>query len=68
MESGVQDYSLDDAWDDYRLGMILVSYVPIVIHHLLSHEGSRGISVLKARIKRIFYAIHDCRALDIIRT
>ncbi len=68
MDSGVQSYSIDDAWDDYRLGMILVSYIPIVIHHLLSHEGSRGISVLKARIKRIFYAIHDCRALDVIRT
>ena len=66
IEAGVSDYSVDDAWNDYLLGMILVLYVPIVIHHLLSHEGSRGQSVLKARIKRLFYAIHDCGALEII--
>lgn len=66
MESGVQSYTIDEAWNDYRLGIICLSYIPVVIHHLLSHEGSRGISVLRARVKRIFYAIHECRALETI--
>jgi len=66
MESRVQSYSIDEAWNDYRLGIICLAYIPVVIHHLLSHEGSRGISVLRARVKRIFYAIHECRALETI--
>lgn len=66
MESGVMSYSIDQAWNDYRLGIICLSYIPVVVHHLLSHEGSRGISVLRARVKRIFHAIHECSALESI--
>jgi len=64
--SGVKNYSIDQAWNDYQLGIICLSYIPVIVHHLLSHEGSHGISVLRARVKRIFHAIHECRSLEIL--
>lgn len=65
-ESGVDNYTLEEAWRDYRIGIILSSYVPVSAHHFLSHEGSRGISILKAMIKRIFYAFHKCDVLELL--
>ena len=67
MDSGVSNYTFEEAWRDYRIGIILSSYVPVCAHHFLSHEGSRGAKVLKAMIKRIFYAFHECQALDLIK-
>ena len=66
-DSGVDNYAPDEAWRDYRIGIILSSYVPVSAHHFLSHEGSRGIAVLKAMIKRIFYALHECDVLDLLK-
>jgi hypothetical protein len=67
LKSGVQNYKIENGWDDYRLGIILSSYVPVGAHHFLSHEGSRGISVLQAMIKRIFYAFHECDVLELLK-
>ena len=67
LESGVQNYTIENAWDDYRIGIIFSSYVPVVAHHFLSHEGSRGISILQAMIKRIFYAFHECDVLELLK-
>jgi len=63
----VRNYTIENAWDDYRLGIIFSSYVPVVAHHFLSHEGSRGISILRAMIKRIFYAFHECDVLELLK-
>lgn len=67
LRSGVRNYTIENAWDDYRLGIIFSSYVPVVAHHFLSHEGSRGISILRAMIKRIFYAFHECDVLELLK-
>ena len=67
LDSGVTNYTFQEAWRDYRLGIIASSYVPVAAHHFLSHEGSRGISILKAMIKRIFFAINDCDALELLK-
>lgn len=66
LDSGVTNYTFDEAWRDYRLGIILSSYVPVSAHHFLSHEGSRGISILKAMIERLFYAFHECEVLELL--
>lgn len=66
LASGVKDFSIDEAWRDYRLSIILSAYVPVAAHHFLSHEGSRGKAVLQAMINRIFYAIHECDALAVL--
>ncbi len=65
--SGVRGYPIDEAWRDYQIGIILSSYVPVAAHHFLSHEGSRGRSVLQAMIKRIFHALHECKALELLK-
>ena len=67
LDSGVTNYTFEEAWSDYRLGIILSSYVPVSAHHFLSHEGSRGTSILKAMIKRIFYAFHECDVLELLK-
>ena len=67
LEAGVQNYTIENAWDDYRIGIIFSSYVPVVAHHFLSHEGSRGISILQAMIKHIFYAFHECDVLELLK-
>ena len=67
LDSGADNYTLDEAWRDYRIGIILSSYVPVAAHHFLSHEGSRGKAVLKAMIKRIFFAFHECEVLDLLK-
>ena len=63
----VTNYTFEEAWRDYRIGIILSSYVPVAAHHFLSHEGSRGISVLKAMIERIFYALNECEVLELLQ-
>ena len=66
LDSGVKNYSRDDAWRDYRLSIIISAYIPVVAHHFLSHEGSHGIGILQAMIRRIFYAVHECNALELL--
>lgn len=66
LSSGVKNFSIEEAWRDYRLSIILSAYVPVAAHHFLSHEGSRGKTVLQAMINRIFYAIHECDALEVL--
>ncbi len=65
--SGVSDYSLGGAWRDYRSALLFYTYVPVTAHHLISHEGSRGVPLLKAMITRIFRALHECKALEVLR-
>lgn len=66
LDHGVTDYTFDEAWRDYRTGIITSSYVPVAAHHFLSHEGWHGIAVLKAMIKRIFYAMNQCDAAELL--
>ncbi len=66
LNSGVTNYSFDEAWRDYRIGIIVSSYVPVAAHHFLSHEGTHGMDVLKAMIKRIFYAMNECDVLELL--
>ena len=67
LKLGVTNYTFDEAWRDYRIGIILSSYVPVAAHHFLSHEGSRGLSVLKAMIERIFFALNECEVLELLK-
>ena len=67
VREGVSDYTLGEAWRDYRSALIYCSYVPVTAHHLISHEGSRGVPLLKAMITRMFRAIHECRALELLK-
>lgn len=67
LKSGVRNYTIEDAWDDYRLGIIYASYVPVAAHHFLSHEGSKGISLLRAMTERLFYAMHECDVLELLK-
>lgn len=66
LESGVKTYTFEDAWRDYRVGILILSYIPVTAHHLISHEGHRGQALLKAMIQRIYHAIHETDALDLI--
>jgi hypothetical protein len=67
LKSGVRNYTIENAWDDYRLGIIYASYIPVGAHYFLSHEGSKGISLLRAMIERLFYAMHECDVLELLK-
>ena len=65
--AGVGDYTLGEAWRDYRSALIFCCYIPITAHHLISHEGTRGVPLLKAMITRFYRALHECRALELLK-
>jgi thiamine kinase-like enzyme len=67
IKSGVNNYSFEDAWRDYRVGILILSYVPVTAHHLLSHEGSRGPALLQAIIHRVYHAINETDALELLK-
>lgn len=66
VESGVKNYGFEDAWRDYRVGILILAYIPVTAHHLLSHEGSRGPALLQAIIQRVYHAINETDALELL--
>jgi len=63
---GVQDFSADDAWRHYQLGLLQLLYTPIAFHHVLSHEAGRSQELLRAIIERQFHAVLESDACEIL--
>ncbi|GAB5470044.1 MAG: hypothetical protein Kilf2KO_30740 [Rhodospirillales bacterium] len=61
---GVSDYSAEEAWRDFRIGILSALYIPVCFHSVLSHEGGRAIRLLEAQAHRMFRAAAECRSLE----
>ncbi len=60
---GVENYSLDEAWRDFRVGLLNALYIPVCFHSNISHEGARAIRLLEALTHRMFRAAEECNAM-----
>ncbi|MEO1193345.1 MAG: phosphotransferase [Pseudomonadota bacterium] len=63
-EGGVAHYSPDQAWQDFRLGIVNAAYFPVCFHGNLANEGKRGRDLMEALVRRIFHAAVTCDALS----
>lgn len=63
---GVQEFSADDAWQHFRLGLLQLLYTPVAFHHVLSHEAGRGRELLRVIIERQFHSAIESDACGIL--
>lgn len=63
VSGGVSGYSDDEAWRDFRVGLLNALHIPVCYHSNISHEGTVGIRLLEAQVHRMFRAIEECNAL-----
>jgi hypothetical protein len=63
---GVPNFSTDDAWLHYRLGLLQLLYTPVAFHHVLSHEAGRSQELLRVIIERQFHSAIETDACGIL--
>ena len=59
---GVQDYSFERAWDDYRACSLICLYYPVTVHLAEEAAGRRGAALARSQIERFFAAAMDLTA------
>ncbi|MEZ5225767.1 MAG: phosphotransferase [Acidimicrobiales bacterium] len=64
--SGVSDYTADDAWRDYRRGMLFSLTHATVIAGTLDHTNERGRRYVTEMVRRVFAAIDDLALVELI--
>jgi aminoglycoside phosphotransferase (APT) family kinase protein len=60
---GVNDYTVEQAWGDYRLGMVLALTALVTFSHALATGGARGQALGAVLTERLFGALAEC-AID----
>jgi aminoglycoside/choline kinase family phosphotransferase len=63
---GVPDYSQDQAWRDFRIGILACLYNPVSFHRVMLAAGSRGKALAEAMIHRFFHAAVECDACAVL--
>ena len=64
----VKDYSADQAWSDYRLGILYAWTLAVVIAGTLDPTNERGFAWMSQMIKRNSIAINDLDCLQVLET
>ncbi len=64
----VKDYSADQAWSDYRLGILYAWTLAVVIAGTLDPTNERGFAWMSQMIKRNSIAINDLDCLQVLGT
>lgn len=67
LENGVNDYSLQECWRDYRLAMLEIFVFWIVAGGHCDYEGERATAYLHNTLARFDAAILDLRSAELIR-
>jgi hypothetical protein len=62
LANDVHDYSWDSCWDDYRLSMLRMLFMPL----FWFHETRLPADLWLARLERVILAVEDLRCLDVI--
>ncbi len=60
---GVEGYCMDEAWRDFRVGILSALYAPVCFHRHIGSGGERAVLLLEALVRRIFHAAETCDAL-----
>ena len=58
LAGGVTDYSFEDLWDDYRMGLVTQLTIP-VIGQSMDPGNDRGRQLMEAMVERAFIAVDD---------
>ncbi len=65
-EQGVTGYSTDDAWEDYRRGVLYVWIIAVVIAGTLDPTNERGLRWMAEMLRRSVAAIDDLDLIDLL--
>jgi hypothetical protein len=63
---GVTDYSLDQAWHDYRLSAIVATLNPVLVYYMFKTGGARGTALGEAMTHRFFCDLVECGAEAVV--
>ncbi len=66
IRSGVSDYGLDEAWEDYRRAVLYLWTYAVVIGGGLDPDNPRGHEWLRHMVQRCGAAIEDLNCLDLL--
>jgi len=64
--NGIGDYSFDEAWADYRMGVLYIWVFATVIAGTLDPTNERGNAWMSQMVKRNCIAIEDLSCLDLL--
>ena len=67
LENGVNDYSFQKCWSDYRLAMLEIFIFWIVTGGYCDYDGERATTYLHNTLERFDAAISDLRSAELIR-
>ncbi|MBT3624187.1 MAG: phosphotransferase [Gammaproteobacteria bacterium] len=64
--AGIKDYSVEKAWNDYRVGVLYSWTVAVVIAGTLDPANDRGFAWMSKMVERNGLAINDLNCLDLL--
>jgi aminoglycoside/choline kinase family phosphotransferase len=65
-ENGVQGYSFDQCWDDYRAAVMGCLTYPVVAAGSIDLANDRGVELANKMLRRSLSAINDLKAYEIL--
>jgi hypothetical protein len=66
INAGIEDYSFEKAWNDYRVGVLYSWTVAVVIAGTMDPANERGFSWMSKMVERNGKAINDLNCLNLI--
>ena len=64
--AGIKDYSVEKAWNDYRVGVLYSWTVAVVIAGTMDPANERGFAWMSKMVERNALAINDLNCLDLL--
>ncbi len=66
LAGGVTDYSIDNAWHDYRVCAIVAMLNPVLVYYMFKTGGPRGTALGEAMTHRFFCDLVECGAEAVV--
>jgi hypothetical protein len=66
INAGIKDYSVEKAWNDYRIGVLYSWTVAVVIAGTMDPANDRGFAWMAKMVERNGLAINDLDCLDLL--
>ena len=65
-EAGVEGYSLERCWEDYRCAVLYLFTYAVVIAGTLDHSNERGAAMVRELASRSAETIHEVGSLELL--
>ncbi len=66
LERGISGYSYDECWTDYRKGLLMFTFIPVLAFSRLDMSDQRGKVLLRDGLERWFTSIVDNDATSVL--